>query len=476
MQLKAFEAALRLIGLSPADQPLMRILSIAVGAAGCSSGLIGVRWPDRFQIIVSVGMPLADFRPELERSDALAKLLHDPVLIADAREEPAFAGHPHVTGDANWRFIASVPLRFVHLPLDIVMMCMDGRTDVIRRDNLLNCLDECAAIASDELRLISDIALQSEKIAEIRATSAIRMNGVRDAGIPMALVAADGRIALANDRLLATVGRPTGTWPPIHIGDLFPGNAQLVMDRLHTLLVTQSGADSLLVHGHESDRIYGVDLMRVVSSDAENPLTLCTITDRSRILSQADEAARPSSEPVQVVADFLLDTLITRQRLLKRGAVTFHALRRWRASVKQSQLAALKALKRHRSADFIERVADEMAATASTLFGRQTFSIVVSVPCGNSGPGCFSHLLADAVARRLGLPHVSAFADLPRTGGSHPRGITRRPAMSLIQPLDAPVLLIDDVATSGAHLAEAARLLLASGAPAVLPLAWLADA
>jgi len=36
------------------------------------------------------------------------------------------------------------------------------------------------------------------------------------------------------------------------------------------------------------------------------------------------------------------------------------------------------------------------------------------------------------------------------------------------------VLLIDDVATSGAHIEEAAMLLRAA-APAVLPLVWIAD-
>jgi predicted amidophosphoribosyltransferase len=84
--------------------------------------------------------------------------------------------------------------------------------------------------------------------------------------------------------------------------------------------------------------------------------------------------------------------------------------------------------------------------------------------------------LAAAVAKRLNLPHIAAFADLPRTGGSHPRGNTRRPAMQLTQPVTEPVLLIDDVATSGAHLAEAAIALKEGGAPAVLPLVWIADA
>ncbi len=44
--------------------------------------------------------------------------------------------------------------------------------------------------------------------------------------------------------------------------------------------------------------------------------------------------------------------------------------------------------------------------------------------------------------------------------------------MQLAQPTDQPTLIIDDVATSGAHLEEATRLLRTPTTP-VLAIAWI---
>lgn len=183
--------------------------------------------------------------------------------------------------------------------------------------------------------------------------------------------------------------------------------------------------------------------------------------------------AKPVDSP-GVVSSFLLTTLIAQKRLLRRGPVPYHALYRWRRAVKDVQIASLKALKRDPGDVFLDTVANYMAAAASELFGSGTIAAVVPVPCGNSGKNCLSASLAQLIAERLGVQFLDAFEPLPQTGGSHPKNNLRRPAMRLKIKPTVPVLLIDDVATSGVHIAEAAQLLRQT-APAVLPLVWIAD-
>lgn len=85
---------------------------------------------------------------------------------------------------------------------------------------------------------------------------------------------------------------------------------------------------------------------------------------------------------------------------------------------------------------------------------------------------CLTFALAEAVAARLGVAFCPAFERIETTGSSHPRRNAGRPPMKLRDALTGRVLLIGDVATSGAHLAEAA-MLLSKTASAVLPLVWI---
>jgi hypothetical protein len=143
-------------------------------------------------------------------------------------------------------------------------------------------------------------------------------------------------------------------------------------------------------------------------------------------------------------------------------------------TVKDVQLEALKALKRDPGDAFLDAVAEDMAQAAGALFGSGTFQAVAAVPCGSSGPNCLAARLARLIAVRLGVDVIEPFEPLPQQGSSHPKNNLKRPAMKLRSKPTVPILLIDDVATSGAHIAEAAQLLRRS-APAVLPLVWIAD-
>lgn len=173
------------------------------------------------------------------------------------------------------------------------------------------------------------------------------------------------------------------------------------------------------------------------------------------------------------MADFLFDTLIWQQRIQSRNKVSYHALARWRRPIRDAQIAALRALKRANGTHFLNRLADRMAASAQAIYGEGAIKAVAAVPCGNSGPGCLSGRLGRRVADRLKLQFLDLFVPLPEQGGSHPRQNLKRPTMRLRAPVpDIPILLIDDVATSGLHIEEA-TLLLRITAPVVMPLVWI---
>ena len=177
-------------------------------------------------------------------------------------------------------------------------------------------------------------------------------------------------------------------------------------------------------------------------------------------------------EPAGVTMRFLLSTLIGQRRMLERSNIAYHALARWRAAIKPWQIDALRALKAEPPAGLIDCVANELATAAVDFHGRGSVDVVVPVACGNSGEMCLAYQLAEAVAARLGVAFVSAFDRIETTGSSHPRRNGTRPGMKLRHAPTQRVLLIDDVATSGAHIAEATKLLRQSAA-AVLPLVWI---
>lgn len=178
------------------------------------------------------------------------------------------------------------------------------------------------------------------------------------------------------------------------------------------------------------------------------------------------------AEPASVTMRFLLSTLIGQRRMLERDGITYHALSRWRAAIKPWQIDALQALKSDPPTALTNCIARELAIAAVDVHGPGSFDAVVPVACGNSGNLCLAHQLAQAVAEKLNVAFVPAFDRIDTTGSSHPRRNATRPSMTLRKAPAGRVLLIDDVATSGAHIAEAAKMLRKT-AQAVLPLVWI---
>jgi hypothetical protein len=175
----------------------------------------------------------------------------------------------------------------------------------------------------------------------------------------------------------------------------------------------------------------------------------------------------------QATVEFLLKTLVQRRSLRSRNGVSFLTLRSWRQPIRDHQITALKAIKRHAVGALAGDVAGETADDVQSLLGVGGFKAVVPMPCGHSAPGsCLSAAIAQELGRNLSLPVVHALALPLEPGGSHPKSNVKREEMRLVASIEGPVLLIDDVATSGRHIEEAVGLLRKSDAGA-MAIAWI---
>lgn len=129
-------------------------------------------------------------------------------------------------------------------------------------------------------------------------------------------------------------------------------------------------------------------------------------------------------------------------------------------------------LKHNRSVDTLPALADRLAGAVETgewSPGPTAVTWVPTTPGRRRDRGYDqSYLLARATARRLGVPCRRL---LRRTGHAQ-EGLdaaARRagPQLSALRSLHGPVLVVDDVVTTGATLAAAAAVLRAAGAPEV---------
>lgn len=168
-----------------------------------------------------------------------------------------------------------------------------------------------------------------------------------------------------------------------------------------------------------------------------------------------------------------LGALVYAPGLRVRDDVRYLVVRRWRACTKAEDLQAFRAAKQRLDPDLIAAAAVEVFELLSAVLGSLKGLVITNVPCGHSGrPDCFGKLLAREVAMRAGLPWVQAFADRLAPGSSHPRRNLTLPPIRLVRRPNEMTVVVDDLATTGFHLAEAVTALRERRAPA-LGIAWL---
>ncbi len=229
----------------------------------------------------------------------------------------------------------------------------------------------------------------------------------------------------------------------------------------------------------EQPRIFRLNVTPFSPIDTRDYFLLVNVEETTHISARAQTLSKiidtelplvPPKDPSQI---FLLDTLVHRRTIRQRKQTSYVVLRAWRQNIKPYQITALKALKQNIPPPFAQEIAKEIAAEVQSLFGITGFKAIVPMPCGHSkGASCLSVEIARAVGQITGLPVIQAFISEPTKGVSHPKENAKRPPMKMTRIITEPVLLIDDVVTSGSHIEEAVSLLKPT-CGAVLPIAWL---
>jgi hypoxanthine-guanine phosphoribosyltransferase len=171
--------------------------------------------------------------------------------------------------------------------------------------------------------------------------------------------------------------------------------------------------------------------------------------------------------------DFLFDTLLKKRTLHSRNGIDYLTLRNWRSQVKSYQISTLVSLKANKPTDFIQRAALEIADAVRHVYGEGVIRTVVPIPPGSSGDAnSFSVMLAQEIAIELNVTFCNALESQGQRGKSAPIKSAKLKPYSLKETVTGPILIIDDVASSGAHM-ELAIKALQQHSKAVYGVAWI---
>lgn len=219
-------------------------------------------------------------------------------------------------------------------------------------------------------------------------------------------------------------------------------------------------SDGDLIHVLTDLSVIISDLLRLDESNGRAPAEADGIknllANYERRLSHSVATSHPQlGNELGAVSSFLCETLIHKRVLHSRNGLDYVSLRSWRSAIKKYQIAALQALKLDPPKEFAERIADELARSVEQVHGAAVIKAVVPVPPGSSGKTTsLSTMLAEEVAKNLGAQYVNALEPLspPRNGKSSPHKSASLSGYRLKTPVKGPVLIVDDVASSGRHI------------------------
>jgi PAS domain-containing protein len=418
---------------------------------------------------VETGLRTADV-PDLLPQYPAAKDL----LLQNAREHPAalaklaFLGQPNV----HWLFRTAVHIGKKHSLL-LVITSSQPRGKPSRRQ--MRLLGELKALMKVEFQAEAKSLLDPDAHVTASTTlEAVKQNVSRAHEICVLL---DSRLEIIaiSAGLAKELGRTAKSLVGLNHTDLpIPMTDTLASLYRRSLELRISPPEFEYVVGDNRD-VYTVAISPFSPRDTKDYFLLVTARKTTRFAAGAIALAReiggkPHAEPTFA---FLQETLVAKRAIRTRKTVSYMTLRSWRANVKTWQVKALRVLKAAIPVDVPPQIAEEMATELYSLVGHGAFKVAVPVPCGHSGEqSCLSLEIARALGARLELPVVQAFASKPRKGSSHPKENAKRPPLQLARSVTEPVLLVDDVATSGAHIEEAVKLL-RKEAKSVLAVAWI---
>jgi hypoxanthine-guanine phosphoribosyltransferase len=416
--------------------------------------------------------------------------------VSDARLEPAFDGSLFVHGATGLRYLVVCPIELPGSKIRLNLICGDRKPNIQKYHDMQQQLENLAKLAAGVFELKIELTAQNKRLDAVRqhldqftdtAVNAFESIVFLDRKWRMIKYSKGFQEACQTDVDIIRSGK-------CRIDEFFAHEQDLIVSMMNRMQSDHVPIQSLKV----TWPIDATKRMLVISSfaetDPDQPAFMCEVrgcpswdqvmmkpipssTNGEPPNTNANSVTKDSrlvfAEGSLVTTEFLLNTTIKKTKLHSRKGVTYHSVRRWRASIKDCQIAALKALKKQPNDILVDQAANELAKVAKTLFGQPNDWVVASVACGNSGKNCLAKLLAIRLATLLELEYFEAFDPIKTTGSSHPRRNVERPKMQLSRSTDRPILLIDDVATTGTHIYEAVNLL-SQESPSVVSLAWIA--
>jgi hypothetical protein len=461
---------------------LDRVVRSAAESAGVPFMVLGIRHTDQYEFIATHGIPLTHYIDRVPARLLGAKLFAREVEVADLQKQAQFTALSIAPVAKTWRYGGNCPIRLA-APLSDDGVLALSCADTEKRETggkIIAAVRQHAGFIADLIWLSSQVQRPDIVADPTAAVTAVLQAAVARFHLPICIIDADRKILGQSDSFVTAVralgGARPGIGQPITGAWLTPELEAAVDDAL----VTQKPKQWLPVSLKAGERQL-LDLFPF-SFPGIGKFAVFSLHNGSHPALPGDEqpTARPrgdnggpKGDGIGPVSHFLNETLIPARRLLRRNDTSYVGIRRWRSAIRQHQIAALRALKLDPPESFVAVIASELAGAVRAVYGSPDACVVVPVPCGHSGPDCLSHRLAHALGAELGIAVVEAFAPVAVSkGSSHPRKNGARPSMRLAQPVDKPVILVDDVATSGSHIDEAATLL-RQKAPSVWPVVWI---
>lgn len=369
----------------------------------------------------------------------------------------------------------------------VTLIVLDVEPKTTPHASDLKLLAEIVALIGEEMAGLLPLLSDAAAHVSVGATFEELVARVEALEVPAALLRRDTTVVAVNRRGEALLRRPRSQLVGRRQREIAPRTAEFFGYFYENALSegVSSPAIEISLEDEELglDRTFSFVATPLSPTDTDEYFLLVTgeeITARVDREEEIDEAVQEATErgrsaPPEPSAHLLLETLVERRTIRTRHDISYMTLRAWRKPLRKYQIAALVGLKAKPPLALCDAIAREIAAGVGGLVGVAAFRSVVPVPCGHSGGAgleCLSVGIARSLGRQLGLPMVQALRSEPRQGRSHPRKNAARPPLTLTHTVQGPVILVDDVATSGAHLHDAAELL-KPGSGGVLPVAWI---
>jgi hypothetical protein len=469
---------------------LDRMVRSAAELADVPFMVLGLRYGDTYEFIATHGIPLSHYADRVPARLLSPKLFAREVEVPDLQQQAQFAALSIAPVAKYWRYGGNCPVR-VGRPLSddgvLSLCCADVKLRE-RDGKIIAILRQHAEMLSDFLWLSHQVQPHELISDPAMIVATVLQSAVSRFSLPVCIVDDQRRVVGQSEAFAAKVrefggARPkpmlrlTGNWLNAAADEAIETGFAEVKPCLRIPLVSDS-ADQ-----HYSDffpfsfpdigrfgilSIYSDAMMMAAPEGTPGPTIV------ARHAPPPPAPARPDqTESARPLWQFLDQTLVKGQRLNRRNKTSYVGVRRWRSAIKKHQIAALRALKLDLPDAMVNDMAAELADAVRAVYGSPDQCVVVGVRCGHSGPGCLSERLAKALAKILGIKAVDAFAPIdPIPGSSHPKKNAARPPLKLANPVTQPVILVDDVATTGDHLDEAARVL-RRAAPSVWPVVWI---